>query len=180
MEKAVQWLNEHADDRDLIFTGFADDRRLAGNALPDALVTSPELLRDLVKAWTVHAIMTDAPTEVLGELVGVLDRMRTGLDNLSGYVRQTLHNLRGMRDAREIVPIVSAALDGASEVDRAKLEAMLYAAENAALDEEPMLMKPAPGTKFSWPDCAGCCGVGCAVCTVDCLLCCVAGCVVCG
>ncbi|MFT4167355.1 MAG: hypothetical protein QM650_19135 [Microlunatus sp.] len=185
MQTANVWLSEHSSERPLILRNLGEVESLRSNSLPDALATDPELFLQIAKEWTILAVRIDASAPVIRELVEARERMRAGLADLGVPVRETLRSLVGRRDAHEIIPVVKSAMNRGdlTDLDRAKLTAMLWVAENQAEYISRAyggIILPEVTEGFSWPDCAGCCGLGCSVCGEGCLLCCVAGCVVCG
>lgn len=180
MSPADVWLNENADIGEKVVELFRDDRRLAGLALPDAVLLEPELLADMAKEVVCEAVRREAPAEVAEELFGSVRRMARGARSLSPYVRDVLRSLKGSRDSTEIEPLLLTALENVPPGDRAAVEGMLDTIRRSAagsFGDEPIVVEP---ESFSGVHCVACCVLGCTVLPKVCPVACVVGCVTCG
>ncbi|MGY0234444.1 hypothetical protein [Longispora urticae] len=182
MEAARSWIRDNPAVRDDILARFRGDARLAKDALPDALVTNPDLFVDLSKEFVHEAVRRDAPAGVAEELLVAVRRATAGTRALSPYMRTVLQSLRGLRDPAELEPVFRNALADATDADRGKLEGALELVRKYAAADgdffDPTLETEAP--EFSPVDCVACCALGCALCLELCAVCCVAGCIYCG
>lgn len=178
-KKSISWLRDNSKLRDEVMRSFQSDARLEKEALPDALAADPMLLSEIAKELVCLAVKQDAPEGVVEELISAVRAMTYGATQLakSAYLTKVLRDLRGLRDASEIEPVLKKALTEASDdVDRTKLRSMLEVVQKSAsgisiLDDTVL---PPDGS-----GCVPCCFLGCIICTEACVLCCVVGCAVC-
>jgi hypothetical protein len=180
VETARSWLEENPDVRDSVVAGFDSDPRLQADALPDAVLANPKLLIDIAKEFVSEAVRRDAPEGVGEELLVVVRRMTAGERAMSPFMRTTLQDLRGLRDASEIEAALRRPFDDATDDDRRKLENFIALVRNpkaaAEMDAEVLPTE----TRFSPGDCVACCALGCIICTKACVVCCGIGCIWCG
>jgi hypothetical protein len=181
MEKAISWLRSNSNIRDDVRRSFQADARLKNDALPDALATNPILLSDMAKELVCLAVRQDAPEGVVEELMSAVRIIKNGAAELvkSIYLTKVLRELRGLRDAYELEPVLKKALaEATGDVDKSKLQNMIEVVQRSAGSFGDPETLPPDSTDLS-PHCVPCCFIGCTVCTVDCLVCCAIGCAVC-